>query len=225
MMELSVNGIRARLILRGHTEFTKHRDGLTTRVKSWTFSILSFAATVALAVWQDWRAVDIAWSMWFTSLTTGYLFILCTIFGRPAHADARSSATAGMGPKIRDLIFFTFHFGFFHFVHSQILWNFLPLGDEKPTIDGLLLECARRFWPFVVIATLNLLPRLAQQWQAGSTLGFDEPYKAVVRNHIMILALAVVAELGGGSLLLYLMLAVYFVPFDRLRSLTTRASR
>lgn len=42
-------------------------------------NMLFFAYTVFLAVWQEWTAGDIAWSMWASSLFTGGLCIFTAI--------------------------------------------------------------------------------------------------------------------------------------------------
>ena len=58
------------------------------------------------------------------------------------------------------LVFFTFHFGMFHLVHSVFLGLFFPLapvaakGAAFPIDVSLYAEVVRRYWLFVPVAAL-----------------------------------------------------------------------
>ena len=50
-------------------------ETITTR-KELLIDLAAFAATVAAAVVQGWKAADIVWASWVTSLLTGLSFHL-----------------------------------------------------------------------------------------------------------------------------------------------------
>lgn len=56
--------------------------------KSLLIDLLLFTATVYAAWWNHWQVADLAWSLWISSLTLGYLFILVSIVGTVIHGPA-----------------------------------------------------------------------------------------------------------------------------------------
>ncbi len=192
-------------------------------MNSWFVSLLFFAYTLGLAYWQQWTATDIVWSMWFASLVSGYVAILCNIIGgSPKAADDAGPRAGGAGKSLFLLVFFSIHFIGFHFGHSQAMWGFFPLSDPQPGFLGLIALCAERYWAFILVALVNVWPLLRKNWQTESELRFDEPYKAVVRNHIMIFVVAFASEAVNQQQLLYFLLVFYFLPFGQLRNLFGR---
>jgi hypothetical protein len=176
----------------------------------WMIALASFAATVALAAWQDWNAAEIAWSMWLASLVGGYSLVLVRVL---RHAPERT----GVARRVVLLAFFSIHFLGFHFIHAQVLGSLLPL-DQAETRGGVpLLACLKLFWPFLIITALRFGPRLLAGWRERGRLRVLEPYRAVARNHLAILAAALAGSILGDSPVLYAILVVYFFPFGEIR--------
>ncbi len=192
-------------------------------MNSWFVSLLFFIYTLGLAYWQQWTATDIVWSMWFASLVSGYVVILCNIAGSPPHAkESAAKRNGGVGKSLFLLLFFSIHFIGFHFGHAQVMWSFFPLSEQQPGFLDLLALCAERYWAFILVALVNVWPILRRNWQSQSELQFEEPYKAVVRNHIMIFIVAFASAAVNQQQLLYLLLVFYFFPFGQLRALFGR---
>lgn len=194
-------------------------------MNSWFVSLLFFAYTLGLAYWQHWTATDIVWSMWFASLVSGYVLILCSIFGRAPGASGKAASGAdGIGKSLFLLAFFSIHFIGFHFGHAQVMSSFFPFSDQRLAFPELLEQCAQRYWAFILVALVNVWPLLRSNWQTESKLRLEEPYKAVMRNHIMIFIVAFATQVVNQQQLLYLLLIFYFFPFARLRTLFSRES-
>ncbi len=195
----------------------------SVEMNSWFVSLLFFIYTLGLAFWQHWSATDIVWSMWFASLVSGYVVILCNIIGSsPQSEDDVARRNDGFAKSLLLLVFFSIHFIGFHFGHSQAMWGFFPLTEQQPGFLGLLALCAERYWAFIIVALVNVWPLLRRNWQTQSELRFEEPYKAVIRNHIMIFIVAFASAAVSQQQLLYLLLVFYFFPFSKLRSLISR---
>ena len=192
-------------------------------MKTWFVSLLFFIYTLALAYWQHWSATDIVWSMWFASLVSGYVVIVCNIAGSPPKAeDDAAKRSGGVGKSLFLLGFFSVHFIGFHFGHSQAMWGFFPLSKAQPGFLGLLALCAERYWAFILVALANIWPLLRRNWRTQSAMRFEEPYKAVIRNHIMIFVVAFASTAVDDQQLLYLLLVFYFFPLGQLRDLVVR---
>jgi hypothetical protein len=91
--------------------------------KSFFIDLFLFAATVYVAWWNQWQVADLAWGLWISSLTLGYLFMLVSIVGTLIHGPAnlfksKPSEPDGKPPKhpiagvIAPVIFILFLTGF-----------------------------------------------------------------------------------------------------------------
>src|SRR4030042_435055 len=60
--------------------------------------LVCFVATVVFAWWYRWEVRDLAWSLWISSLTLGYLYLLTGIagilFGPPGQIPGVSGINA-----------------------------------------------------------------------------------------------------------------------------------
>src|SRR5437762_12416523 len=103
------------------------------------------------------------------------------------------------------LVFFTIHFGMFHYGHSQFLISFFPVdlpGSGRASHAGMAtyLEVARRYWPFLPsaflahrAAFLRKPLSFTRDLSAGAfanrgnfTSLISEPYRNVIRMHLLI---------------------------------------
>jgi hypothetical protein len=202
---------------------------------------LALAGGLALAWWLKWQVRDLVWGLWLSSLLVGYAMIVWKIFG-PMLVIERGVATDGASPLARTalggavlfgglflLAFFTFHFGMFHFVHSVFLNVFFPVFDPPARSfpsQSLYLHVLRAYWPFVLVAAVA---ERAAFWKpsAGTaggaanvtnTLalggGMMEPYKNVVRMHLLIFFFAFAHFARLENFFVYAVVyAVYFFPW------------
>lgn len=184
--------------------------------KKLLLALLYFGLTVAYAFYQDWQARDLVWSMWLGSLVGGYAFIVLGI----ARAVFSSSAQMPLARGVFLLAFFTVHFGGFHFGHAQFTQDFFPLAlSDSASFPELLRSVFDEYWPFALVALLHLGPALATAGESSNSEqpDFITPYKAVIKNHLMIFVVGFASAAGAQSALLYLLLVLYFFPFELLR--------
>ena len=144
--------------------------------KRWETAWLDLAAFTAglwLAWVLEWRAGDLVWCLWLSSLSVGFALILWAIFSPIlpawrhrsdiARKFAENPVLSSIGVLILcfgalfTLTFFTVHFGGFHFVHSVFLNGFFPVFPEHSTEfdipgPGLYLEVLRRYGWFIPLA-------------------------------------------------------------------------
>ena len=225
---------------------------------------LAFAGGLAMAWWGRWTTTDLVWSLWLSSLVVGYAMIVWTV-ARPGLLVARGAWREGAltvqtssGVMIQPraavglavlaagglfvLAFFTFHFGMFHFVHSQFLGLFFPLhaaGERRGWVDmPTYLEVVRRYWWFLPSAFLAERAGFAPLSEAAERdrsvpaiaigarvpvkqsqmSGMMAPYRNVVRMHLLIFFFAFAHAAKLDSFAVYAVVyAVYFFPWRLVR--------
>lgn len=166
--------------------------------------------------------------------------------------EADQARTASVGAKglvigvyavgtLFGLAFFTAHFGMFHYVHSMFLEWFFPVTNEpiKGLIDwSVYVEVFSRYWGFLPAAFLAerqafrgtshgadlsaLLPsRTAKRPRSN---GMMEPYKNVMRMHMLIFFFVIVHLARLENFAVYATVyAVYFFPWRVVRKKEERA--
>ena len=197
--------------------------------------LFSFLLTLLLAVAQQWTTADLVWSLWISSIVLGYSFILSAIVAmfiegrQEGLAGAISTQLAehspGMSFLVRipgalfTLLFFSFHFLFFHFVHSVFLNLFFPLVREDVFTSiglgyfiNLMTICIRRFWPFIMMSAISQLGSYLRAFQKIDSSLLSMPYKNVVRMHLSIFVFAFLHISGISEGVLYFVLVLYFFP-------------
>jgi hypothetical protein len=188
----------------------------------------------------DWKARNLVWSLWLSSLLVGYSIIVWRIFGaavtdfiRPADPALPAGARAALaGVRIFGgcflLAFFTVHFGFFHYVHSVFLNSFFPI--QGPGIArglpsrALYLQVLRDYWPFLFVTALAerdaFRTRPAPTAQAG---GFAVAYSNVLRMHMLIFFFAIAHFAKFENIVVYaIVYAVCFFPWRLVRKSARR---
>jgi hypothetical protein len=205
---------------------------------------LALGGCLAMAWWFGWQVRDLVWSLWLSSLLVGYAMIVWRIFGpvlalrREAAAGGGSAGApaAGVGlffvGGLLLLAFFTVHFGMFHFVHSVFLNLFFPVFDAHPrgfATPSLYLHVLGAYWPFVLVAAVAeraafLRPSPLLVGPGAKTAGgpaarkpgdaFMEPYKNVMRMHLLIFFFAFAHFARLENYFVYAVVyAVYFFPW------------
>ncbi len=203
--------------------------------------LLAGAGGLALAWFLHWQVRDLVWSLWLSSLLVGYAMIVWKIFGPVVVAvRAADSSPADAAPLALYLVgglfllaFFTVHFGLFHFVHSVFLNLFFPVSGGRAhgfMAVGMYLQVFRAYWPFVIVAAVAerqafgrpTVPLLGVDTGAGRPRArgdaMMEPYKNVVRMHLLIFFFAFAHFAKLESYLVYAVVyLVYFFPWRLLR--------
>jgi hypothetical protein len=238
-----------------------------TTTESWSSAwpdALAFAVGLAVAWWAGWKAADLVWGLWLSSLVVGYSIIVWSML-RPAVEVARyawrdrelmrqslaewkpASVVAGglivIAGGLLVLTFFTFHFGMFHYIHSQFLIMFFPLDPDAGPLRGLAgmatyIEIARRYWWFLPAAFLAeraafmrqpapkddrsvTVAAIAARKAANArmpTRGMMAPYRDVMRMHVLIFFLMAAHLAHLENFAVYAVVsAVYFFPWRLMR--------
>ncbi|MDB4879700.1 MAG: hypothetical protein JWL60_1146 [Gemmatimonadetes bacterium] len=151
---------------------------LATSPPTWSspwLDVVAFAAGLAVAWMLQWRATDLVWSLWLSSLVVGCLTILWQASAFPrqlvgrlqrdpsglaAAVDRRGRCTVLLVATIAAAVmlgvaaFMTLHFVGFHYVHASFLGMLFPLDGLAP-VSGLrhfpttVGEVFQRYWPFL----------------------------------------------------------------------------
>jgi Family of unknown function (DUF6498) len=217
--------------------------------------LLAFVAGLGMAWYFVWQSTDLIWSLWLSSLLVGYAMIVWDIFGpalgvvREARANGGSLAAQGavgavfFGGGLFLLAFFTFHFGFFHFVHSQFLEAFFPVVPKSSGSQWeIYREVFRRYWYFVPLAALAERQAFSlKSFRPGEAAGISrqpgddaqhparnlasggmdritQPYKNVIRMHVLIFFFAFAHFAKLENFWIYAVVyAAYFFPWRVLK--------
>lgn len=198
-------------------------------------SFVSFGFIFVTAQLQKWEAGDMVWSLWITSLTLGYCYLLAGITSNTISSQVNNvddflaeilppSAQSGIKfgfqfiGALLQLIFFTFHFGLFHFVHSFFLNEFFPLLDrpfERLTdLVTFVTVSLQTYWPVIVFSFFSSLRKFQRVLLQVEPDYIKRPYINVVKIHLSIFAFAGLSFTGVKDWLLPVIFIVYFFPFS-----------
>jgi hypothetical protein len=119
--------------------------------------------------------------------------------------------------------FFSFHFLFFHAIHSLFLNGFFPLVPKDPFnlnlpqmleyFKTLFITAISRYWVFVVISALSGIGSFINAFEARTTNMLFRPYVNVIRMHVMIIVFGLLGEAKVVAYALFPLLFFYFFPF------------
>ena len=187
-----------------------------------TADLIAFFATVFCAAAFDWRATGLVWGLWLSSLTFGYTYIVIAIF-RGALIEGGDGKPHGMTTRIVAgvplLLFFSFHFGMFHFVHGAFLSQFFPFEGSSsfgfPNPLSMFLGALSGYWPMVVATFVSRYKDLPVGDLSNGSKGMVMvgPYVNVVRMHLLIFVFAGLHAVGLSGLAIYPVLFFYFFPW------------
>lgn len=207
---------------------------------------LLYVLALTLLNAQAWGPKDVVWTLWATSLLTGYLTLILGSAGASLGAaiKARSSpdfswqqalplAVGGLLVMLFFLAFFSVHFGLFHLVHAVFLNEFFPLidwGDQRPGLIEQALtylqRCFQSYPLFLLLCLLSHLPSLIGMVRGtgGGAGMLIKPYGNVIKLHLMILAIGFASAAGHDGAAVIVFLAVYFLPLGKLLKLLRQPS-
>jgi hypothetical protein len=215
-------------------------DKTDSNLASVWLDVLAFAIGLGVAWYLKWQTTDLVWSLWLSSLVVGYAMIVNNIFGpvlriawsaRPTAGGGAQGAVVASGAVAAGfalLAFFTFHFGFFHLVHSVFLNTFFPVTQSEKFPDlASYLEIFRRYWYFIPAAAIaerhGFRTRVAPGGSgvavtAGGGDAMTRPYRNVIRMHLLIFFFVLAHFLALENFAVYAVVyAVYFFPWRVLR--------
>lgn len=193
--------------------------------------LLLFGIGVAMAGWHGWDTAGLVWGLWLASLVVGYAIIV-------THVVRQMQRGLTIAAGIGTLIFFTIHFGGFHWGHSMFLDMFFPIEGSDSMRSGSpglaqYVEVVQSAWWFVPLAFLaerdafraDAVTLGSRRGQNGSSNGRMSPYHNVVRLHLLIFFFAFASGVGLPAVLIYLVVyAAYFFPWSSLRSIYQRSN-
>ena len=209
-------------------------------------SLLSFFVIFLLARVENWTAGNMVWSLWITSLTIGYGYLVTGLISEAI--TKKINLDHGMGDRLFpgpdnsgiknslfiigisvQLIFFTVHFGVFHFIYGIFLNEFFPiLGRSFERISDFLFfitNSLRNYWPvvlFSLFASLRKFQRISTQKEANYQ---KKAYTNVIKIHLSIFLFAGFSFSGLEKWVLPLILFLYFFPFSALIEFIKRKNR
>jgi len=197
------------------------------------FELGAFGLTLALAWYYDWRAADLVWSLWLSSLCVGYLVMISQATHMPIQvlrgirAEKRRFSwrqiTLGIAALLAFngfvLAFFTLHFGMFHYGHGFLLEGFFSPASAYPSSGWGLPRFALSLLPQyygMVLASTVMQRRLILKPEGLKRM--DQPYRSVIKMHILIFVFAGLHALGATNFLFYAAtLLAYFFPWKLLK--------
>jgi hypothetical protein len=202
----------------------------------WWLAVAGLAITILAAVIGDWQATDIVWGMWISSLVSGYAMILVIIASDVWHGrnpaergDEPASLAKRLAGALWMVAFFSFHFLFFHAGHAMFTQQFFPLAGADAgaheLVDNFLAVtplALSDYWPVVLAAFVASGDRFRGALAGNALKSMALPYRAVIKNHVMIFIVIGFNMAGLQGWLLYPLFLWYFVPAAVWRPLLAR---
>lgn len=204
----------------------KEEQGRTWGISPDVRDIGAFLGSLALAYFSGWSTKDLIWSLWLSSLVSGFLYFLIG-YVSPVLEQGQTiveRALKVIGGLI-GLAFFSFHFGFFHYIHASILDLFMPLmeqpnrvyigkltwrGSTPFSFFGTTAVALQSYWSFVV---LNLAYDYKLFFSGIKKRDQFIAYKNVIKLHLLLFVLAGLFAIGLESFFAFaFVFAVYFMP-------------
>jgi len=198
-------------------------------------SLISFFIVLILATLQEWRINELVWSLWISSLSIGYTFLISAIVAKAIHRGMAHSEIVLPGVQkwlshpligwiiaivggIYTIAFFTVHFGGFHFVHGIFLNLFFPIQEvsqgDLPNFFIIIKTCLTTFWPVILLSMLMQIKNFQQIILFPEKDLLAMPYKNVVKMHISIILFAFLSKARVNDIILPYLLILYFFPFQ-----------
>lgn len=198
-------------------------------------SLFSFIVIFILARVENWTAGNMVWSLWITSLITGYCYLLAGIvsntFGSAILSEDslvnrlfQGSIHSGIKYGLLiigilfQLVFFTVHFGLFHFVYSIFLSEFFPIMDRSfekfPDFLFFVSTSLKAYWPvilFTLFSSIRKFQRILSQNEVDFT---KRAYVNVIKIHLSIFLFAGLSASGINEWVFLLIFVIYFFPFS-----------
>lgn len=200
-------------------------------------SLISFLIILLLSKIQSWRVNELVWSLWISSLSLGYTFLISAIVSSTIHTVLNSDESENPDSnefKSRNalrwvftifggifmVLFFTVHFGMFHFIHGIFLNMYFPLikvsPGDLPNFVKLIKISLNTFWPVILLSLVLQIKNFQQIILFPGKDLLTKPYKNVVKMHLTILLFAFLSMAKINEIFFPYLLILYFFPLQEI---------
>ena len=170
--------------------------------------LLTNILTIILAIYEKWDFMTILWIYWSQSIIIGFFNVIKILTLKNYSTDGFKINGNSVGPteniKIFVAGFFSFHFGFFHFVYFIFLLTGtlgMAISQGKLiSISAILISAVFYFVNHLFSFLTNLKQDSKKQENIGSVMFF--PYLRIIPMHLTI----IFGFLLGNGLLLFMIL-------------------
>ena len=198
------------------------------------YDLAAFVFSLALAYVFGWRAGDLVWSLWLSSLAIGCAIFLLWIInevGKDLRLNfSRKSFFARLFAPFRTIlllvlpltVLFALFYAGAHLFYSVFLNQSLPViaGQRSPNW-AMYADIFRNYWLFLPVALMRehraiiSIFRRNKSREGAQTAFWVERCKSLVKTHILIFALAFFSFGSSESFFTYAIVsAVYFFPWE-----------
>ncbi len=193
---------------------------LPTRVHRVGIPLLSFLLTAIIATVQHWSARDLAWTLWFASLSWSTVYLV--VFGL--------SQDMGLG------CFYTFMLFFFYFIFGGFIHGIFEMIYNQSHYDAPIYTCmvssmlqGARYavvqnWPFLLFSAIHVLPDYILDARTVHLTNLGRPLFARdgLKMYLLIFLLTIMYLLQWGAWAIYAILLIYFFPWHILKDAFAR---
>jgi hypothetical protein len=179
-----------------------------------------FVATVALAVWENWEAADLAWAAWTAGVVIGGILIALSL---ASFSLLLAPGPAGLryGCGILFLILFIVPWYVLQAVAALGLHALYPPAGEGPG-TSLVTQMVLTYWPFLLLSVFSELASLPSYWRLAGRLGEQSQYPFLFHGQVAVTArmllfvwlLVLLGDVGLAGHALYPALLFYYFPWD-----------
>lgn len=211
---------------------------VSKRWKTIGLDLSGFVAGVAATYFFGWSTRDLLWGLWISSLVSGIFFFVFdrvqTLKGQPNVNWLLSSVGILFG-----LVFFTVHFGAFHYIQAELLDLFIPLIPDPDrvyigrltwkhvhdfSITETIATALSLYWILIGVSILHDYLSVPPELRLKN--GNFRPYMFVLKMHFLMFVLAALYSLGLESFGVYVVvLLLFFAPSSLKMLFTTSASK
>ncbi len=177
---------------------------------------------------------DLFWSLWITSLVSGYYFLLAGILPKINRTELESrKAELGepvFGSKclsnsifffqaievVIQLIFFTIHFGLFHFLLSLFLNEFFPLINHPSHLISnffyFIQISMSNYWLVVLISLIGSLYWFQKIFLQEDQTHYTRAYSNVIKIIFGFILFSIIGWIDSSRIGLAVLFVFYYFP-------------
>jgi hypothetical protein len=185
-------------------------------------ALISFLFTVAIATREQWSAQGLAWAFWLAGLILGLIYLA-------VYQLAQGDSQTLLAYPLFLIIFYFIFAGFLDTIFAFASWD--ATGAAMPAIlvgvPAAIAQAARAQWSFLLASALAYLPDYILDARTVHLTDLSKPLfgKDLLRMLILIFMLVPLTMIHAGTLALYPILLVYFLPWESLRWLSRTLRR
>ncbi len=189
---------------------------------SYLIPFISFGITLIIAMRDHWSATDLACSFWLAGFLLGLIYVLVY---QIAQGDRETLLVL---PLV--LIFFYFIFAvFLDTIFAFAAWDTSGQGMAPlfVTIPAAMTAALRTRWPFLLTSAITHLPDFILDARTVHFTDLSKPLftREMFRMIILIFFLMALTMIQAGAFALYVILFIYFWPWQTVRQLVRPLSQ